>query len=208
MGSRFITLEGCEGVGKSSVIQGLQAHLQAEGKPVVVTREPGGTKIADLIRGIFLFPPSEEVLKIKTEALLVCAARAQHIETLVRPQLQSGHWVLCDRFTDSTLVYQGFIGGISLEKLQELNAFATSGLTPDLTLLLDCEPEETIRRLAHRKGEASRFDKLQIEGHARIRAAYLDIAKMFPDRVVVIEAGGSKEDVLQAVFKATKERLG
>ncbi len=189
---RFLTIEGGEGVGKSSFIAAFAKALQESGKLIITTREPGGTVVAERIRTLFATPPKEEPLQMGAEFLLIAAARAQHVSVKIKPSLASGTWVLCDRFTDSSLVYQGIVGGLPLPTITAINEFACAGLKPDLTLLLDCNPELAKSRLPGRGAQASdgpqRYDEAEMSFHKRIRDGFLQVAAMDPKRIVVLDA--------------------
>ena len=209
---RFISIEGGEGSGKSRLLGDLRSLLVARGLKVVTTREPGGTPVADAVRALFSAPPAGEPLTVETEALLVAAARSQHVARLIRPSLQQGAWVLTDRYADSTRVYQGELGGLPRSTVESLIALATGGLTPDLTLLLDCDVDVSLARLAGR-GEtgadgAGRYDGARREVHERLRAAYMDLAMQEPQRIVVLHASDPPEQVLATALAALEARFG
>jgi dTMP kinase len=204
---RFVTFEGGEGAGKSTQIARLAERLEAEGIRVVRTREPGGTPGAEAVRRILLsggarrFGPG-------SEALLFAAARADHVATLIAPALGRGTWVLCDRFTDSTRVYQG-TAGVGRELLAALEKVALGELAPDLTLVLDVPPKVGLARVAARSAEApDRFEGDPLEEHEARRRAFLAIARAEPARCVVVDAAGEAEAVAAAVWQAVRERLG
>lgn len=208
MTARFITLEGGEGAGKSTNLAFVQSHLRARGIPFITTREPGGTPLAEEIRQLLLVP-REEVMSEPTELLLVFAARAQHLETVIRPALAAGQWVLCDRFTDATYAYQGGGRGLSVAHIAALESWVQQGLQPDITLLLDVPVEVGAMRVQAR-GETDRFEREQRAFFERVRQAYLDRAAQFPERFRVIDAGQPLEAVqaslavaLDALMEAT-----
>ncbi|MFG6137506.1 dTMP kinase [Halomonas sp. B23F22_10] len=196
---RFITLEGGEGVGKSTNLAWVAEHLEARGLEVVRTREPGGTPRAEAIRGLLLDPASDEPLDDDAELLLVFAARAQHLARVVRPALERGAWVVCDRFTDATFAYQGGGRGISAERITELEAFVQQGLQPDLTLLLDMPMVAAQRRLEGRLersgGQRDRFERERAEFFEAVRQAYLARAAAAPERIAVVDADRALADV-------------
>jgi len=207
----FITFEGGEGVGKSSLITAIQSWLTATGRDVVLTREPGGTPLATRIRELFVSPPANEKLTVESEFCLVSAARAQHVSHVILPALASNKIVLCDRFADSSRVYQGEIGGISSEIMEQIIGFTTFGREPDLTILLDCDVDVAMKRLqkrANAKGEASRFDQAGRSFHERLRAGYGRLQKRFAHRIHVINAAQEPEAVLASAKKLIAERLG
>jgi dTMP kinase len=205
--SLFITFEGPEGSGKTTQAQLLYEYLQERGYPVFLTREPGGTGIGDQIREVLHSLENTEMLP-RTEILLYSASRAQLVGQIIRPHLARGEIVLCDRYADSTLAYQGYGHGLDLQVLQVITAFATSGLKPDLTIYLDIDVEEGLRRklAAHRTGEAewNRMDQQEIAFHRRVRQGYLQMAAAEPQRWVVIE-GIQPVDVAQRTIRAKVE---
>lgn len=204
--SLFITFEGIEGSGKSTQSRLLCAHLQALGHQVVVTREPGGCKIADAIRSIVLDPENRAMVP-RAELLLYNAARAQHVEEVIKPALDAGRLVLCDRFFDATAVYQGTGRGLAPEGLTMINQFATGGLTPDLTLLLDFPAEIGLERARQRNDmegltSEGRFEAEALDFHQRIRQGYLELARS-QSRFRIVDATGSPEEVAVRVRNMT-----
>ena len=200
--SRFITLEGSEGVGKSTLMTSLVKWLESRGIAVVSTREPGGTPIADAVRRVFKSPPIGEEFLPETEALLVSAARAQHVGKVIRPALKAEKWVVCDRFADSTRVYQGLYGGVALNHLEWLIEFSTGGLAPDLTFLLDCEVALTAGRiggrgLAANDDDAARFDQAGDANLERLRQGFRRVAGFYPSRFFIVDASLPQEKVFQ-----------
>lgn len=202
----FITLEGPEGSGKTSQVPALANYLRGEGYDVVVTREPGGTVVSDQIRDVLMNLQNVSIVP-RTEILLFLAARAQHVEGLIRPALEAGKLVLCDRFGDSTLAYQGYGHRTDLDTLRFLQNFATAGLKPDFTLLMDVPIEIGLRRKLENDEEWNRLDAYEVAFHKRVRQGYLELAKLEPDRWQVIDATGSKEDVQQTMRQAVMDRL-
>lgn len=197
MTGRFVTLEGIEGVGKSTNLEFAAGVLQDLGRDVVVTREPGGTPLAEAIREILL-RPRDEPMPPTAELLLMFAARSVHLENRIRPALASGQWVLCDRFTDATFAYQGGGRGAPPEAIAWLQRHVQGGLQPDLTLLLDVPVDVGLAR-AGRRGEADRFEQEHAAFFERVRAAYLDLAAGEPDRFAVIDADRPLEAVQQDI---------
>lgn len=200
--ARFIALEGGEGVGKSTLMRGLVAWLSQKGITVVQTREPGGTPLADQIRKIFKAPPEGDEITSETEALLVSAARAQHVAKVIKPALSSGHWVLSDRFADSTRVYQGLFGGVALNDLEWLIRFSTGGIEPDITFLLDCDVSLTSRRIdgrgtAMNDDDSVRYDQAGQQVLERLRQGYRKVAGFYPSRFYILDASRSPDKVLQ-----------
>lgn len=200
----FITLEGPEGSGKSTVTRWLAEQLRARGEDVVVTREPGGTNLGESLR-VLLLGAGSEGMPPEVEALLNSAARAQHVAEVIRPALAAGKTVISDRYLDSTLAYQGAGRGLDLAALQELQRFATGGLLPDLTLLLDVPYEVgQARRLA--AGGLNRFDRDLPAFHERVRQFFLASARNQPQRWCVIDASGPLEAVQAGVYDAVLAR--
>lgn len=205
MQAQFITFEGGEGVGKSTNIEYCRQLLEQQGLEVIVTREPGGTEIAEIIRDELLKKPHNERMSDVAELLLVFAARAQHIEALVKPALERGCWVLCDRFTDSTIAYQGYGRGLQLEIISQLKIIAQLGIEPDKTFLLDAPIDVGMGR-AKARGPADRFEIEQLDFFSRVREGFLAIAEQFPQRVCVINAAQELSHV-QIDLKAALEKL-
>ena len=205
--SLFITFEGPEGSGKTTQMELLRDYLEEKGYPVLATREPGGTSIGDQIRAVLLDPSNTEMLPA-SEALLFSAARAQIVNQVIRPHLAQGDIVLCDRYADSTLAYQGYGHGLDLEMLRTITALATEGLKPDLTVYLDIHVEEGLRRklAAHEaeRAEWNRLDQQEMDFHRRVRDGYLRMAAEEPDRWLVIDATQPLE-AIQAVIRARVE---
>jgi dTMP kinase len=198
--SLFITFEGPEGSGKSTQIRRLAVALEAQGLPVLVTREPGGTAIGNAVRSILLDPARTE-MSPRTEALLFNAARAQIVDQVIRPALAAGQLVLCDRYADSTLAYQGYGHGQTLEPLRMLGEYATGGLTPHLTIYLDIDVREGLRR--KQAGEAEEWNRMEEKAlafHQAVRAGYLQLASAEPQRWLVVDAAQSVEAVHAAIL--------
>lgn len=210
MMGHFITFEGPEGSGKSTHIRRLTERLRARGQDVVVTREPGGTPLGEAIRGLLQHDAAGESPVPRAEALLFCASRAQLVQTLIRPALARGAWVLSDRFADSTFAYQGFGRGFALADLQAANVFATGGLVPELTLLLDLDEAAGRRRLAARAAAAAgadRFEREPHDFHARLREGFLALAAAEPGRFAVIPTGRPVDDVAADIWRAVVARF-
>ncbi len=192
--SLFISFEGPEGSGKSTQIKLLCAYLAEKNLPAVQTREPGGTPIGDLIRKVVLSPELAEMLPL-TEFLLFSASRAQLTRQFIVPHLQAGHIVLCDRYADSSLAYQGYGRGLELAMLRQITHFATGGLVPDLTFYLDCAVTEGLKRKRQSNSTFDRLDSQTLEFHERMRHGYLAMAEQEPQRWVIVNAEQSVEDV-------------
>jgi len=197
---RFITVEGIEGAGKSTQMTVIEQFLGQHGIPVVVTREPGGTLLSEALREMLL-DPDNRGMSADTELLLVFAARAEHLHKVIRPALESGNWVLSDRFTDATFAYQGGGRGIAAARIAILEEWVQGGLRPDLTLLLDVTVEAGMARIAAR-GQPDRFEREDGEFFQRIRASYLHRAAAEPGRFRRIDAGAPAEQVSRAVLDA------
>lgn len=200
MTGRLITLEGGEGAGKSTLLAGLRGHFDRLGLDVLYTREPGGTPVGEAIRALVL-DPAHRGIAAETELLLMFAARAQLVRDVLRPALDAGRWVLCDRFTDASYAYQGGGRGIDSARIAELERIATAGLQPDLTLLLDL-PVAHGRARASRRGDADRIESERDDFFERIRAAYLARARAEPRRFRVIDALQPAEKVLGSAIDA------
>ena len=198
MAGRFITLEGIEGVGKSTNLEFVRGLVEEAGHPVLVTREPGGTALAEKLRDVVLHHDDEPVPGL-AELLIMFAGRCLHLENKIRPALASGTWVICDRFTDATFAYQGGGRGEALDRIETLEAWVQRGLQPDLTLLLDADPDLGLGR-AGARGAKDRFERERLEFFDRVRKAYLDRAEQFPERIAVVDAG-QPLDLVQADIK-------
>jgi dTMP kinase len=183
---KFITLEGIEGVGKSTQLEHVADLIRAAGNSVVCTREPGGTPLAENIRDLLLIPSGEQ-MPPSGELLLMFAARAVHLENLIRPALERGDWVVCDRFTDATYAYQGFGRGVARAEIGMLERLVQGELRPDLTILLDTPVDVGLAR-ARKRGEPDRFESEKAQFFERVRCGYLEIAAAEPDRVRVVDA--------------------
>jgi dTMP kinase len=201
----FITLEGIEGSGKTTQMGRLRRHLETAGRRVVVTREPGGTPIGQKIRALLL-DPANSALVPEAELLLYMADRVQHIRTVIQPALEEGRVVLCDRFFDATLVYQGVARGLPVQIIQHLYTLTCGDMTPDLTFLLDLSPEEGLRRAwtqlenGDRTRSESRFEQEKLDFHRKVRAGYIGLAETFKERYRIIDACLAPEAVGQAMI--------
>ena len=207
MKGKFITFEGADGGGKSTQVQLAAAWLREQGYEVVTTREPGGTVLAEKVRELVLDPNLP--LNSTSQSLLYLAARSEHVEKVIRPALETGKIVLCDRFSDSTLVYQGLSLGKELAELtvlQQLCSFATAGLEPDLTIVLDGRPEVFAKRRELR-GVTDRYEQQGLDFQHKLRDGFLTLAKAEPERIKVLNAEGSMEEVAAAVQKAIANLL-
>lgn len=203
---KFITIEGGEGAGKSTQLRLLAEALARAGIEVVTTREPGGSKGAEAIRAL-LVTGEVDRWDAETEALLHTAARRDHLSRTVWPALARGAWVVCDRFADSTLAYQGYGHGLSKDFIVALTRLAIGGFAPDLTLILDLPVEEGLKRAGGRGGAEDRYERMDLAFHERLRQGFLDIAGNDPDRCAVIDATQDVDSVHQAVLRVVKSRL-
>lgn len=190
---KFVTFEGPDGSGKTAQLDSLAEELIQEGYPILKTREPGGTTIGDQIRATLLDLKNTAMVD-RTEALLYQAARSQLVEEIIRPHLAKGGIVLCDRYTDSTFAYQGYGHQNTMESLQGIIDYATGGLIPDLTILLDLDPEVGLQRRLD-AGGVNRLDSYDIHFHQRVRAGYLDLVQANPERWVIVDADRSIDQV-------------
>jgi len=206
MTGRFITLEGGEGTGKSTQVKRLAAALGKHGITVLTTREPGGSTGAEEIRKLMVEGEPGRWNAI-TETLLAYAARADHIARTIGPALAAGGWVISDRFSDSTFAYQGAGRGVDRETIRRIDSAVLDDFSPDLTLVLDLEVSLGLERANARASAENRFEKFGIEFHERLRQAFLDIAKRFPDRCRVIDASGSEDAVAERIFAAVRKRF-
>lgn len=199
MRGKFITLEGVDGAGKSTHHAWLVDHLRAQGKRVVATREPGGTPLGETLRGLLL----SQSMHLETEALLMFAARREHLAQVILPALARGDWVVSDRFTDASFAYQGGGRGLAQARLEALESWVQGGFQPDLTLLFDVSVEVSQMRLAATGNALDRFEQEQGAFFERVRQAYLQRAAQFPQRIVVIDATAS----IEAIVKTLEQTL-
>lgn len=205
--SLFITLEGPEGSGKTSAINAVKEILEAKGHQIVMTREPGGTPISEQIRQVIL-NKENTAMDYRTEALLYAASRRQHLVEKIWPSVKKGKIVICDRYLDSSLAYQGFARNLGIEDILKINMYATENTFPDLTLLFDLDPEIGLSRInADKNREVNRLDLEKLSFHKKVREGYLSLAKMYPSRFVIIDASKSKEEVVKQTLEAIEERL-
>jgi len=201
-GGRFISFEGVEGCGKSTQARLLAEALEQAGHAVVRTCEPGGTALGRSIRGLLLDPANE--MADRVEALLYAADRAQHVEEVIRPALDAGKFVICDRFADSTIAYQGYGLGLKLGLIDQLNAIATAGRSPNLTLLLDLDP--VVGQQRKRADRADRIEQRVLDFHHRVRDGFLAIAASAPQRVTVLDGTRNAHDLQQAIVSLVTSR--
>jgi dTMP kinase len=204
--SLFITFEGPEGSGKTTQVKRLSERLRERGCNVLAVREPGGTSISEQIREVLHSLDNRE-MQPRTEILLYCAARAQLVGQIIRPYLESGDVVLCDRYADSTLAYQGYGRGLDLPTLRMILDFATGGLVPDLTLYLDIDVEAGLKRKKTGGEEWNRMDDLAVDFHRRVRAGYLEMIAQQPARWAVVDAAKSAETLADDIWRIVETRI-
>ncbi len=204
----FITIEGPEGAGKTTILAMLEKELKQEGYKVLTTREPGGIAIAEEIRHILLNTENNSMDE-RTEALLYAAARRQHLVEKVLPALQEGYIVLCDRFVDSSLAYQGHARGLGIDEVYRINEFAIADVMPDMTLYYDIAPEEGLARIhANENREINRLDMEDLSFHRKVREGYLKLVDAFPERIRVVDASKTVDEVLEASLSLIRQMTG
>ena len=202
----FITLEGGEGAGKSTLTKGLVQKLQAHGRTCDPTREPGGTENAEALRNL-LVEGDKNRWQAWSEALILYAARHDHVERRIKPALAAGQDVICDRFTDSTFAYQGAAGQLDADRLNQLNTLCMQGFKPDITFILDLDPALGLERTYQRGEGVTRFEAQELSFHQSLRQAFLDIAAAEPERCIVLDAAQSPDQVLDTAWRALNARL-
>lgn len=211
---KFITFEGIEGSGKSTQLGRIYQALISRNHTILRTREPGGTPTGETIRSILQHEASGEALDPRTEVLLFAASRAQLVSRFIKPNLEKGYHTLCDRFIDSSIAYQGYARGFSPKEIEKISLFATEGFLPDLTLLLDLNVEKGLKRLEKRRtanGEVQQKDRIEREEkpfHERTRKGYLELAREYPQRIVVIDADRDEDKIYDCINSVLRERLG
>ncbi len=205
--SLFVTFEGGEGCGKSTQARILYRRLQKEGAPVLLTREPGGTALGARMRRL-LKQEQHASIRPEAELLLFLASRAQLVREVVQPALSRGLNVLCDRYAESTLAYQGYAMGLDIAFIRQANAFATGGLRPDLIILLDIEPETGLRRRLADRPRFDRFDSREVDFHRKVRQGYLEMARTEPERWAVVDAGQGRAAVARVIWERVAGRVG
>ncbi|HBM70492.1 MAG TPA: dTMP kinase [Firmicutes bacterium] len=205
--SKFITFEGGEGSGKTTVIKEVAKRLENEGYKLILTREPGGTPIAEEIRNVILDKKNTN-MDPRTEALLYAASRRQHLVEKIWPALKRGEIVFCDRYLDSSLAYQGGARGLGIDEVLLINMFATEGSYPNLTLLFDIEPELGLQRInANSNREVNRLDLEKLDFHKKVREYFHLLAKRYPNRYLIIDASKPLNEVIEDAYKAIKEEI-
>ncbi len=206
MNSKFITIEGIEGAGKSTQLAFIQRYLTEKGKTLTITREPGGTNLGEQIRTLLL-TPTKDGMASDTELLLMFAARSEHVAQVIKPALERGDWVLSDRFTDATFAYQGGGRGINQQRIAEIADWTLNGLQPDLTLLFDLTVELGQQRVLSRNEGVDRFEQEKIEFFQRIRDCYLERAKQEPNRIKILDASQSITNIESQIAKILDEMM-
>lgn len=202
----FITFEGGEGSGKSSTLKKIIEEFERRNIPFILTREPGGTPIGEDIRSILLSSNNKN-MDIRTEALLFAASRRQHLKEKIWPALENNIYVLCDRYLDSSLAYQGYARGLGIDEVLELNSFATESTMPDLTFFFDISPEGGLKRIATNQREINRLDKETLDFHHKVYEGYCELYKRFPSRIKRIDASKELECVVNECLTILKERI-
>lgn len=195
MKGKFITIEGPDGAGKTTQVKKIYEYLTSRGRKVLVTREPGGTALGEKLREVLLSPAGESPVP-EAEALIYAASRAQLIKNVISPALLRGTYVLCDRFVDSSLAYQGWARGLGIEEILGINRWFIGELWPDLTILLDIDPEVSLKRLERAR---DRLEKETLEFHKRVREGFLKVREIFPERIVAVDASRSPEEVFDRI---------
>ena len=204
----FITFEGSEGTGKTTQIQRLAARLESLGREVVISREPGGTALGEEIRHLLKHSASGENMIPRAELLLFAASRAQHVDELIKPAIESGKVVICDRFLDSTTVYQGVARAIDKDTVETINQVAIDTTLPDVTVLIDLDPEEGFRRIQSRNTEPpDRMEQEHMDFYQAVRQGYLDLAQSESNRFLVVDGHQSIDDVESSIWNGIKERI-
>ena len=206
MNIHFITFEGGEGSGKTTLIELLVKDLEKKGIKTFKTREPGGSKISEEIRNIILNKENTE-MDYKTEALLYASSRRQHLVEIVNPAIEQGYLVICDRYLDSSLAYQGYARGLGIDEVYDINLYATSGVLPDLTILIDQDPKVGLARIKKNDRDTDRLDVETITFHENVRKGYLEVANRFPERIKIVNGERTIDEVYKDVLKIVIEKL-
>lgn len=203
---QFITFEGGEGSGKTTVIEKIKKDLEELNFTVLKTREPGGSKISEQIRDVILNVENTN-MDYMTEALLYAASRRQHLEEIIRPAIKKGKVVICDRYIDSSLAYQGYARGLGVDEVYNLNLVATNGFLPEVTIFIDLDPEVGLERIKNNQREVDRLDLEKINFHEKVREGYLMLASKFPNRFIVVNGNQTREQVYEDVKKIILARV-
>ena len=203
---RFISFEGGEGSGKTTLIEKLSKELSLLGYKLIKTREPGGSKIAEEIRNIIL-NVDNVAMDYRTEALLYAASRRQHLTEVVIPAINDGKIVLCDRYVDSSLAYQGYARGLGIEEVYQINMYATQGILPEVTFFIDVDPNIGLSRIKKNNRVVDRLDLEELSFHKRVREGYLEVAKIYKDRIRVIDGNRTPDEIYADILKAVLDIL-
>lgn len=201
----FITFEGTDGSGKTTQIKLIEEYMKKMGYEVVLTREPGGTKVSELIRDLILSPENTEIVPL-TETILYAASRAQHVEQVIKPAIEAGKIVICDRFVDSSYAYQGGGRGVDLKLIADINRIAIEGVIPDITFFLDIEPDIAIKRRINATG-ADRIEQENIDFHRRVHSGYRKMALLYPERIKTIAANRTIQEISSEINEYLRELL-
>ena len=202
----FLTIEGCDGSGKTTACSTVINKLRQEGYDVLLTREPGGSDIAEQIRRVIL-DVNNTAMDIRTEALLYAAGRRQHLVEVVLPALEEGKIVVCDRFVDSSLAYQGYARGIGMDEVFEINRFAIDQHMPDMTIYYAIDAEEGLKRIACRRENLDRLDVESLNFHKKVQEGYQILCEKYPERIKIVDASKSREEVAEATYKLIIEKI-
>ena len=206
MNLHFITFEGGEGSCKTTLIKKLVTDLESKGYKILQTREPGGSKIAEDIRAVILNVNNTK-MDYRTEALLYAASRRQHLKEVILPAIDKGYLVICDRYIDSSLAYQGYARGLGIDEVYNINLYATAGLLPDLTILIDEDATVGLKRISDNNRDQNRLDLEKIDFHNKVREGYLEVLKKFPDRIVKVNGDQTIDNVYKDVLNVVLQRL-
>lgn len=201
----FITFEGTDGSGKTTQIKLAEAYIKEKGREVVLSREPGGTRVSELIRDLVLDPENTEITPL-TEMIMYASSRAQHVAQVIRPAIEQGKVVICDRFIDSSYAYQGCGRGVDLKAIADVNRVAINGTVPDITFFLDVDPETAIARRINATG-ADRIEREKLDFHRRVHEGYRNMAILYPDRIKTIDATGSINEISEQINGYLEEIL-
>ena len=203
---RFITFEGGDGTGKTTLIERLAKDLESQGYSILKSREPGGSRISEQIRNVILNIENTE-MDYMTEALLYAASRRQHLQEVIKPAINNGKIVILDRYVDSSLAYQGYARGIGIDKVYAINNYAIDGFFPDLTIYIDVAPEIGISRIKNNHRDMDRLDLEKIEFHKKVREGYLKVSQMFPERIKVVDGNKTIDEIYSEVKKIVLSKL-
>ncbi|HHY41685.1 MAG TPA: dTMP kinase [Thermoanaerobacterales bacterium] len=201
MKGKFITIEGPDGAGKTTQVRKISDYLKSKGFNVLVTREPGGTALGEKLREVLLTSEGESPVP-EAEALIYAASRAQLVKKVIEPALDDGFIILCDRFVDSSLAYQGWARGLGIEKLADINGWFLKGVWPDLTIVLDIDPAQSLKRIS---GKKDRLESEALEFHRKVREGFLKLSEIYPDRIKVVDASQSPHEIFKTILFELKK---